>query len=82
MVLFCVGQDGQRLKRYRGMGSLEAQAKGSDTRYLGDQSKLKVRGLSKRVETLTHRLAHHSGSRLEVWVCLLAMRNTRCTYVS
>lgn len=31
------------MKKYRGMGSLEAQAKGSDTRYLGDQSKLKVR---------------------------------------
>eukprot|EP00850_Spirogloea_muscicola_P011083 SM000067S20360 [mRNA] locus=s67:533399:537596:+ [translate_table: standard] len=35
-------KDGQRLKRFRGMGSLEAQEKGSDARYLGDQSKLKV----------------------------------------
>ncbi|CAM6011005.1 unnamed protein product [Sphagnum balticum] len=35
-------QDGLRLKKYRGMGSLEAMAKGSDARYLGDKSHLKI----------------------------------------
>ncbi len=35
-------QDGLRLKKYRGMGSLEAMAKGSDARYLGDKSRLKI----------------------------------------
>ncbi|KAJ6690035.1 hypothetical protein OIU85_006331 [Salix viminalis] len=31
-----------RVKKYRGMGSLEAMAKGSDQRYLGDTAKLKI----------------------------------------
>ncbi|XLR30171.1 hypothetical protein S83_058071 [Arachis hypogaea] len=34
-------QNGQRVKKYRGMGSLEAMTKGSDQRYLGDTAKLK-----------------------------------------
>ncbi|KAK8944951.1 Inosine-5'-monophosphate dehydrogenase 2 [Platanthera zijinensis] len=35
-------QDGRLVKKYRGMGSLEAMTKGSDARYLGDTLKLKV----------------------------------------
>ncbi|KAI4333268.1 hypothetical protein L6164_018100 [Bauhinia variegata] len=35
-------QSGQRVKKYRGMGSLEAMTKGSDARYLGDTAKLKI----------------------------------------
>ncbi|XP_011014409.1 PREDICTED: inosine-5'-monophosphate dehydrogenase 2-like [Populus euphratica] len=31
-----------RVKKYRGMGSLEAMTKGSDQRYLGDTAKLKI----------------------------------------
>ncbi|XP_010669550.2 inosine-5'-monophosphate dehydrogenase 2 isoform X2 [Beta vulgaris subsp. vulgaris] len=37
-----VVQDGRRVKKYRGMGSLEAMTKGSDQRYLGDKSRLKI----------------------------------------
>ncbi|KAK6154556.1 hypothetical protein DH2020_008804 [Rehmannia glutinosa] len=35
-------QGGRRVKKYRGMGSLEAMMKGSDARYLGDKAKLKI----------------------------------------
>ncbi|KAK7350383.1 hypothetical protein VNO77_08944 [Canavalia gladiata] len=35
-------QNGQRVKKYRGMGSLEAMTKGSDARYLGDAARLKI----------------------------------------
>ena len=31
-----------KLKSYRGMGSLEAMTKGSDARYLGDKTRLKI----------------------------------------
>ncbi|XP_037497868.1 inosine-5'-monophosphate dehydrogenase 2 [Jatropha curcas] len=34
--------NGYRIKKYRGMGSLEAMTKGSDQRYLGDTAKLKI----------------------------------------
>ncbi|KAL2245091.1 UNVERIFIED_CONTAM: Inosine-5'-monophosphate dehydrogenase [Sesamum indicum] len=37
-----VYQGGRRVKKYRGMGSLEAMMKGSDARYLGDKAKLKI----------------------------------------
>uniref|UniRef100_A0A7N0TGU0 Inosine-5'-monophosphate dehydrogenase n=1 Tax=Kalanchoe fedtschenkoi TaxID=63787 RepID=A0A7N0TGU0_KALFE len=34
--------DGKKIKKYRGMGSLEAMTQGSDQRYLGDTAKLKI----------------------------------------
>lgn len=37
-----VYQGDRRVKKYRGMGSLEAMMKGSDARYLGDTAKLKI----------------------------------------
>ncbi|GAB2223071.1 hypothetical protein Droror1_Dr00017207 [Drosera rotundifolia] len=35
-------KNGYRVKKYRGMGSLEAMTKGSVQRYLGDKEKLKI----------------------------------------
>lgn len=35
-------EEGVRLKRYRGMGSMEAQLKGSSTRYFGDNAPIRV----------------------------------------
>ena len=37
-----VDLNGQRVKKYRGMGSLEAMAKGSEARYLNDVQSLKI----------------------------------------
>ncbi|CAN1263079.1 Inosine-5'-monophosphate dehydrogenase 2 [Linum perenne] len=38
----CGHQKNGKMKKYRGMGSLEAMSQGSDQRYLGDKSKLKI----------------------------------------
>ena len=35
-------ENGVRVKKYRGMGSLEAMAKGSESRYYGDTQTVKI----------------------------------------
>jgi hypothetical protein len=40
--LILLYQNGRRVEKYRGMGSLEAMTKGSDARYLGDTAMLKI----------------------------------------
>lgn len=61
-----VSQGGVRVKRYRGMGSLDAMEKGSDARYLSDKSRLKARTPNSCLQALRCLLTPHPRDRLQL----------------